>query len=116
MKKKKFKYICIFSIAFLLFIYLHHRIIVKKCSDITYAAKYYTTSGIFNSKKLYKVDSFYLKFSDTHKSILVVTGIKKKPPHESVSYELTMLKDSSGIWKIKNIKELSSQETDPNEE
>lgn len=115
MHKSKFKYIAIIIVLLLAILCIHHVIIIHNCSDITYAADYYTTTGIFNNKKLYKIDSYYLKFSDGHESTLVITGITRNPPHKVVSYELTLVKNKSNIWKMKNIKEIPYQDTNFNE-
>ena len=114
MHKAKFKYILIAIVLLLLILYIHHTILIHKCSDITYSYEYYTTTVIFNNNKLYKIDSYYLKFSDGHESTLVITGIKKSPPHRVVSYELTLIKNKSGTWKMKSIKEIPYQDTDFN--
>ncbi|MFL0250359.1 hypothetical protein ACJDT4_07970 [Clostridium neuense] len=111
MRKIKFRYIIAAIVLFLAIVCIHHTILIQKCSDITYAADYYTTTGIFNKYKLYKIDSYYIKFSDGHESTLVITGIKKTPPHSVVSYELTLIKSKSGIWKMKNIKEVPYKDT-----
>jgi len=116
MHKNKFKYITIIIVLLLVILYIHHIILIHKCSDITYAAEYYTTNGIFNKNKLYKIDSYYLKFSDGHESTLVIAGIKKNPPHKVASYELTLIKDKSNIWKMKSIKEIPYQDTNFNEQ
>lgn len=112
MHKVKFSYIIVTIVLLLAIVFIHHIILIQKCSDITYAADYYTTTGIFNKYKLYKIDSYYLKFSDGHESTLVITGIKKAPPHNVVSYELTLIKSKSNIWKVKNIKEIPYKDTD----
>ncbi|URZ15535.1 hypothetical protein [Clostridium felsineum] len=105
LKNKKI-FILAFS-AFLIILYADYRINLSKRSDITYAANYYMTSGIFNTHKLYKIDSYTLKFASTDESILFVSGIESKSPHKTVTYKLTMLK-TYGIWKLKHIEQANS--------
>lgn len=109
MHKKLYKYLLILLILFIATLYIHHKIIIDKCSDITYAAEHYATSGLFNSNKLYEVDSYNLKFSDNHTSIIIVTGISNKVPHEIVTYKLTMIKNSSGIWSVKDATKIPTE-------
>lgn len=114
MHKSKFKYIIIITFLIFVILYIHHIILIHKCSDISHAAEYYTTTGIFNRNKLYKIDSYYLKFSDGHEATVVLVGIKKNPPHNVASYELTLIKNKSNIWRMKSIKEIPYQDTNFN--
>ncbi|PJI07365.1 MULTISPECIES: hypothetical protein [Clostridium] len=100
---KNKKLITLIFLVLLIISYANYKINLNKRRDITYAANYYMTSGIFNTHKLYKIDSYILKFSSDDESILLVSGMEEKSPHKTVSYKLTMIKTSSGIWKLKRI-------------
>ncbi|KHD35965.1 hypothetical protein NL50_11875 [Clostridium acetobutylicum] len=102
--KNKKPLIAAFLVILIIF-YIDHRINLNKLHDITYAADYYMTSGVFNTHKLYKVDSYNLKFSSNDESILFVSGIESKSPHKTITYKLTMLRNSSGIWRLKHIEQ-----------
>lgn len=104
---KNKKLIALIFLALLTISYVNYKVKLNKRRDITYAANYYMTSGIFNTHKLYKIDSYNLKFSSDDESILIVSGMEEKSPHKTVTYKLTMLKTSSGIWKVKHIEKSS---------
>jgi len=72
-----------------------------KCKDLDYAIKKYTTSGVFNQYKLYSMDNYEIKFSDSTYAIIEVTGIENKAPYKSVKYNLHLKKNSKGTWKVK---------------
>lgn len=112
MQKKAYKYLLVASLIIIATLYIHHKMIMNKCSDITYAAEHYATSGIFNNNKLYEVDSYNLRFSDNHKSIMIITGISNKVPHEIVTYKLTMIKNNSGIWSVSDATKIPTENTD----
>ncbi len=72
-------------------------------TDLDYAVKNYTTTGLFNKNKLYSLDNYEIKFSDNTFCIVEVTGIDSHPPYKTIRYDIHLEKNSKNIWKIKNI-------------
>lgn len=72
-----------------------------RCKDLDFAIKKYTTSGLFNEYKLYSLDNYVIKFSDSTYAIVEVTGLEDKSPYKIVKYNLHLKKNNKGTWKVK---------------
>jgi len=72
-----------------------------RCKDLDFAIKKYTTSGIFNEYKLYSLDNYVVKFSDSTYAIIEVSGLENKSPYKIIKYNLHLKKNNKGTWKVK---------------
>ena len=109
--RSKYKSIVIFCIIVFILLLGRHNLENSKRTNMTYCAKQYLTTGLFNNYKLYTVDYYHLTFSDTKNAILEVQGMEYKIPHKTVKYRMMMQKDNKGIWSVKTLLPLSNIES-----
>lgn len=72
----------------------------SKYSDINYTVERYVTKGFFNKHKLYKITDISVSFSDGTLSVMKVTGLEYKAPHNNVTYKIFLEKNKDGLWKV----------------
>ncbi|WP_102399758.1 hypothetical protein [Haloimpatiens massiliensis] len=96
---KKFLFlICTIFITIFIFLNVYS---IKKTKNIGGAVERYSTTGIFNEYKLYRLDNWEVEFSDGNMCIVSVKGLKKKSPHDLISYKMLLEKNKKGLWKLK---------------
>lgn len=75
----------------------------SKYSDVSYAARHYITTGVFNSYKLYKINDMKVSFSDGNMAVMTISGLLDKTPHNIVKYEVILEKKANGVWKVSKV-------------
>ncbi|GFZ31882.1 hypothetical protein CSC2_24080 [Clostridium zeae] len=80
----------------------------SKCKDLNYATNHYMTTGIFNKNKVLTVNGMNLLFSDDNKAIVEVEGLYYQSPHIRKKYQLSLSKTKGNMWKLDNVKDISS--------
>jgi hypothetical protein len=75
----------------------------SKYSDVTYAARHYITTGVFNNHKLYKINDMKVSFSDGNMAVMTISGLLDKAPHNIVKYEVILEKKANGVWKVTKV-------------
>ncbi|WP_138207422.1 hypothetical protein [Haloimpatiens lingqiaonensis] len=98
--KKFLIFICIIFIAILIFLNIYS---IKKTKNIGGAVERYSTSGIFNEYKLYRLDTWEVEFSDGNMCIVNIKGLQKKSPHDLINYKMLLERNKKGLWKLKKI-------------
>ena len=73
------------------------------CKNVYDAADYYLTESIFTSKKLSKIDSMKLKFSDSKTAVVEVKGLTNDKPYQCITYKAYFSKAQNASWKLDNI-------------
>lgn len=76
---------------------------ISRNRDVTYTAKQYITTGVFNKRKLYQINDTKLSFSDGNMAVVTISGLKDKSPHDFVKYEIILEKRSNGAWKVTKV-------------
>lgn len=98
---KKFLIICL-SI-FLVGGFIKYSYTASRCKNIDYAVEHYFTTGLFNSYKMYSIDTIDLSFSNTNIAVVKIGGMTQKSPHKRVAYSVFLEKNSNGTWKVEKI-------------
>lgn len=75
----------------------------NKYSDVTYAARHYITTGVFNNYRLYKINDMKVSFSDGNMAVMTISGLLDKAPHNMVKYEVILEKKTNGVWKVSKV-------------
>ncbi len=100
-KLNKYIIITLFLIVILfLSLTVYNNYCENNCKDINYAIKKYTTKGLFNKYKLFKLESSTIEFMDNRIAIVKVTGIIDKAPYNIIEYKLELQLNKNGIWKV----------------
>jgi hypothetical protein len=84
-------------------IVIRYKYNMSRNSDVTYAARQYITTGIFNSRKLYRINDMKVSFSDGNMAVMTISGLLDKTPHDVVKYEVILEKKTNGTWKVSKV-------------
>ncbi|GKU25695.1 hypothetical protein [Clostridium folliculivorans] len=80
----------------------------SKCKDLNYATNHYMTTGLLNKNKVLTVNGMKLLFSDDNKAIVEVDGLYYKSPHIRKKYQLSLSKTKGSMWKLDDVKDIST--------
>lgn len=98
-----FKLSTTFILVFIVFSAIWVYNVDNICKDLNAATDYYFTQSIFNNKKLSKIDSINLKFSDSKTAVVLVKGLSYDKPYHSTAYKAYFSKAENSSWKLDNI-------------
>lgn len=97
-----------FALSITMIFLININITNSKCKDLNYATNHYMTTGIFNKNKVLTINGMNLLFSDDNKAIIEVDGLYYKSPHIRKKYQLSLSKTKGGMWKLDDVKDIST--------
>lgn len=98
---KKLLVICLS--VFLVSALIKYAYTTSKSENIDYVVQHYFSTGLFNGYKMSSIDTINLSFSNTSVAVVKVAGLAEKSPHERVSYNVFLQKNSNGIWTVEKV-------------
>jgi hypothetical protein len=75
----------------------------SKYKNIFYSVEHNLTTGIFNFHKLKTIENMSISYKDEKIAVIHVSGTEKRFPNKSVKFEILVEKNSSNLWKVKDI-------------
>lgn len=97
------KFLILFLSAIIIGSLIRYDYTYSKCKDMKYVVQKYFTTGILNNYKMCSVSKVNLSFSNGNIAVVKVDGVEDKSPHNKISYNVFLEKNTKGTWKVKNV-------------
>lgn len=105
---KRRRYSLALLFIFILITFIRICYVEEHSKDLYYAVDHYMTSGFLNDKKVLRVDSMKLLFSDGKFAKVEIHGMYYKSPYFSKTYTANFEKDWNNSWKLKKVDEIGN--------